>query len=334
MEFTSPSMVWGTSSPIVWRFLQAGSTPGAGTGSDSPGLAEAVARALIGVTVSIIRPILQALVDLLAFFLVNYPDVTKPWVLEVHRTVLLMSIVLGTAAIAWIGINHMLNRVAGIRYTVLVLAAVAVGAAAPTLLQYPVELSRLTTQALLPPDPGLKALASVTLETLLIAVVDVFILLGIAVLFLARNMFLILGVVLAPLIALLVVAPGFRRFGMMFVNIWVACLLIGPLDAVLFHLIMAMLDAHLSFPEYLWTMTGMVMLLGLPLAVLGGGVLVMGPGLQFIRTGSSKVGSRIKDYLDKKWGPDQGDWEEDDWGRDGRYGRRGGRDNRFDWRDR
>lgn len=295
-------------------------------------------EALEDTIVSLFESILSRLVGILADLFVTYPDVTESWVLEVHSKVFMLTIIVATAAIAWIGINQMLNRIDGVRYSVYILAALGVGAVAPDLLQYPVQLSEAATQALLPSNPGLEPLGEFTFQMAIVALLDVFVLLGIAIVFLGRNMYLLLGVALAPLLAIMMVTPGFRQYAQMLVSVWVACLIIGPLNAVLLDLLLHMLAADTTIYTWLWSLAGLVMLLGLPLTILSSGVVMLGPGLSLMRNTSGRfrrLGGRARGWFKQFRSSDK-----QQRGRVPRSDRSSGRDrggdrgNRFDWRDR
>lgn len=326
---------------------------------DEDGLMAAIREALTEVILTPIEWVSGSLTDVVAALFADYPDVRQPWVQEVHGMVFTVTLVLAVAAIVWIGITHMLNQTDGVRPVVLILAALGFGAVAPDLLWYPVELSAQTTEALLPKDPEFRGSIQFTLQMALIAILDVFIILGIVLLFLARNVYLLLGVALAPLLALLAVLPGIRRYAWMLANIWVAFLLIGPLNAVLLDLLLQMMAADGFVPEWLWGLAGVTMLLGLPLTVLSAGAVMVGPGLSLMRNIRSTVyrqAGRFRNGQRKNGGrgPPRGSdtgfgsgGSGPGRGRSSRGGRRagdtrrparGGADrgnhaNRFDWRD-
>ncbi|WP_254767469.1 hypothetical protein [Salinilacihabitans rarus] len=329
-------------------------------GGEGDGLGETIREALTDVILTPFEWVSEGAAGVMAALFADYPDVRQPWVQEFHAMVFTVALVLAVAAIVWIGITHMLNQTDGVRTAVYVLMAVGFGAIAPDLLWYPVELSAQTTEALLPADPEFRTSIQFTLQMAVIAILDVVIVLGILLLFLARNVYILLGVGLAPLIALMAITPGLTRYGRMLAQIWVGFLLIGPLNAGLLSLILQMIEANGFIPEWLWALAGTTMLLGLPLTVLSAGAVLVGPGLSLMRSAPNTIrrqydrfksgsngrqgqppgtgprrGGRPPSTGPRRGGPSQGGRRS---GEDSRPDRdrsdRDDSDNRFEWRDR
>lgn len=309
--------------------------PNATLNASTDGLAGVVQDAIGATLVDLVKWIADRLSGLVATLYAQYPDVRRPDVLVIHSQVFTVAAVLATAAIVWTGVLHLLDRIDGIRRVVAILVAVGFGAVAPELLWYPVELSRLTTEALLPAAPEFDLALKFSLQLLLVALIDVILLLGIGVIFIGRNVLLLLGIALAPLLALLAVTPGFRRYAWLLANAWVASLLIGPLNAVVYDLTLTLLASSHPLPDWLWALGGLVLMFGLPVAVLGIATVMLGPGLGLARQGTSTVRrqtGRTRSWLRQRWGSNapparqatgQGD-----------RASQGDRDNRFTWGDR
>ncbi len=287
-------------------------------------------KAIVSVLMDMVERLIETLNQVLIRIFVSYPEVKQSAVLSLHQKVFQVSLGLASAAAAWIGILHMSNRVDGVRPVVYLLGAVAFGAVAPSLLRYPVELSRLTTEALAPTDQGIAALTRLSFELFLVAVIDVFLLLGTVMIFVARDVYLMLGVAMAPLIALMAVTPPFRRFADRLISIWLACLLIGPLNVVVLDLTLSLMGSLTETPHYLWGLGGIALLFGLPLILLGAGAIVFAPMTRVVNRGAGKAWGGVKSGW--KQARDTGQDEESDWsdesgprGRGNRY-RRGGDD--------
>jgi len=271
-------------------------TPEEGNG-EFLNLSEEVEQAITSVLNSLVEELAEDLDAALNRIFDSYPDVKHPRVLELHQKTFQVSLVLASAAAVWIGVMHMFNRVDGIRQIVSLLAAVAFGAVAPDLLYYPVELSRLATVALAPAEPNLLEVSRFTIEYILVLFIDVFLLLGTVMIFLGRDVFLMLGVIFAPLIALMAVTPKLRGFADMLTSIWVGCLLIGPLDVVVLDLTLSFMGTDILVPgNYLWGLAGIGLLFGLPLILLGAGAVGFAPLTSLAARSSRVIQPRIRRY--------------------------------------
>ena len=123
---------------------------------------------------------------------------------------------------------------------------------------------------------------------------DAFLLLGTVMIFVARDVFLLTGVVLAPLVALMATTPPFRRFADRLISIWLACLLIGPLNVVVLDLTMSLMGSLSETPHYLWGLGGIALLFGLPLILLGAGAFVFAPMTRVVTKGAMKALGGVK----------------------------------------
>ncbi len=258
-------------------------------------IGERVQGALTSFLMDLVGGIVERLNQLLVRIFVSYPDVTHERVLEIHQRTFQVSLVLSTAATVWIGILYMLNRIDGVRPLIYLLGAVAFGAVAPDLLSYPVEASRLTTVALAPQNAKLVEVSRFTVELLLVLVLDAFLLLGTVMIFVARDVYLMLGVALAPLIALMAATPPLRRFADRLISIWVACLLIGPINATTLDLTFSLMGSSFSdTPHYLWGLGGIALLFGLPVILLSAGAVVFAPMTRIATRGTGMAKGSVR----------------------------------------
>ncbi|GCF16235.1 hypothetical protein Harman_41700 [Haloarcula mannanilytica] len=259
---------------------QAATPSGKDTGDGEEGDGRSVEELVESIASALLIP-LQRLANelsgLLTRVFASYPEVTSQEVLDIHEKVFRVSLVLSGAAVVWIGVLRLANIIDAIRPLASVIGAVGLGSVAPELLRYPVEISRLTTEALMPQSPGFLAVTRFTLELALVAFFDSTLLLGIALIFLGRDVFLMAGVALSPLIGLMIATPRLRTFGERLVNLWIACLLIGPLNAVVYDLTLTLLESGDLIPHFLWALAGIGLMFGLPLVLLGAGVTMALP---------------------------------------------------------
>jgi hypothetical protein len=295
-------------------------------GNTGHGIGQQLQNAITSVLMDSVEGLAKTLNGLLTRIFVSYPDVEQSFVLEIHQKVFQVTLALSSAAAAWLGVLHMLNRVDGIRQIVSLLGAVAIGGVAPSLLWYPIELSRLTTEALIPVNPGLIQVSRFTFELLLVLVIDVFLLLETVMIFIARDVYLMLGVAMSPLIALMAVTHPFRRFADRLTGIWVACLVIGPLNAVTLDLTLSLMGTSaMDTPHYLWGLGGIALLFGIPVIVLGAGAVVFAPMTRIASRGSSQAWSGVRKGWNKAL--DTGEDQQDD--RTTESADRGSHGNRF-----
>jgi hypothetical protein len=283
-------------------------------------------KAITAVLMDLVRGLANTLNEMLTRIFTSYPNVKDQRVLELHHQVFQISLALSSVAAAWIGLLHMLNRVDGVRPLLTLLGAVAFGAVAPDLLWYPVEASRLTTEALASPTPNLLEVSKFTVELFLVVLLDIFLLLGTVMLFLMRDVYLMFGVAASPLIALMAATPKLRGFADRLTGAWLACLLIGPIDLLLLNITVSfMKSSWIAVPNLLWALGGIGLLFGVPLILLGVGVTAFAPLTGLVRQTSGRVQPHIWEYTEKALG----DRSDDDGFESRDPGRRSRRGNRF-----
>lgn len=282
--------------------------------------------ALASVLMDSVESLARTLNGLLARVFVSYPNVKSSYVLGIHQKVFQVSLLLSSAAAVWIGILHMLNRIDGIRPLLSLIGAVAIGGAAPSLLWYPVKFSHLTTKALVPVNTGLVQVSQFTFELLLVLVIDVFLLLGTVMIFVVRDVYLMLGVAMSPLIALMAVTPSLRRFADRLTSIWIAFLVIGPLNAVTLDLALSLMDTSINdTPHYVWGLGSIALLFGLPVILLGAGAIMFAPMTRIV----GRVPGMAWKGVRKGWNEAVDTGEEQQGDRFDEYPGRGSRGNRF-----
>lgn len=247
-------------------------------------LPQEIAQAAIDAIHGVFKAAAQALVDLLTVVMTAHPQVyPNQEVGDIHRTVYTASLLLSGASIVFIGIAHMLGFINAYQTSIRValgrlIAALALGAVAPQLVQLGVDLSHALTVAFKPTDPSLLGTALLSGHLLVVAFLDAFILLGVLVVFILRDVYFMFFAAAAPLIFLLGALPHFRRFAQSLIGVFLAFMLIGPLDMIAFRLTLAMLNMNSlsGLPEWLLAFGGIVALLGIPYIVLSSGMSMVG----------------------------------------------------------
>jgi len=231
----------------------------------------------------------NAIIDLLTYVMVSYPDVTRWEVLEIHRLLFQLELLLATPVLLGIGYIYLTGSLFGYGPRAVrpllprLVLAIGFGAVAPWLLQYPVQLSQLVTEALRPENPDFWAATRVTMALAVITILNSALLLAVAVLFLVRDFVLMWCTATAPLLALGLVLPFTERYAQRFIGAFWSFLLIGPVDMIAFRLVLLLLETQGNeIPHWLWAFAGLLSLAGLPLIVLSSGLAITGTALGFI----------------------------------------------------
>lgn len=256
--------------------------------------------AIIQFLYTIAESLAEVLIEIFTLIITSYPDVTDNAVLEVHNLVFQLELILAGAAFIGIGIAYLLNDILWIKrlwpMIPWIIAAIIFGGLAPWLLKYPVEISEALTIALKPATPDLWSLLHLSSELIIVALLESFVLLGIASLFIIRNIYLLLAVAIAPLLALGYSVPYFRRFASPLIGAFWGFLLIGPVDMVIFRLILALLevDEFLEFPHWLLAFGGIILMLAVPFVILSSGATISGYALSFV--GGATLSTTTNNY--------------------------------------
>lgn len=245
----------------------------------------------------------QLLSDVFTHVIVSYPDVKHSDVLEVHHLVFQLTLLLAVPVFIWIGFRHMTGRADGIRPTVELVVVLAAGGLSPWLLYYPVELSRLASQALRPEGVSIVGSLSVSLTTAVIIWFQALILLALVILFVVRSFYLLWYVAAAPLIFLLTYFTPTRKFASPLSGLFVGFLLMAPLDLIAYQLVLALLDMRggAAVPQYIWGLGGYFVMLALPYQILASSSSLIMPALLFAQSAAGKAGDRVKPALRNRY---------------------------------
>jgi len=230
------------------------------------------------------KKLAEELVGLLTHLFASYPQVQpNPDVQELHRISLIVTFALSTLTVIVTGVLFQIGPVFGVSYQQArmilprVLVALVFATVSPYLLQYAVDLAEALTLAFQPSDPGFLGTIQLTGGLVVIALLDAFLLAAVAAIFVVRDVYILFAVAASPLIALGWALPYSRRFANSFIGLFWAFLLIGPLDMIVFRLILSLLQPNgVELPHWLLAMGGFAMLLGVPYMVLSTGQAMAG----------------------------------------------------------
>jgi len=226
----------------------------------------------------------DAVVGLLTHLFTSYPDVhPNPDVQELHRLSLIVAFALSTLTVVLAGILFQVGPIFGVSYRQVrmllprVLIALVFGTVSPFLLQYAVDLADALTIAFRPSNPGFLGSVQLTGGLIVVGLLDAFLLAAVAAIFVVRDVYILFAAAASPLIALGWALPYTRRFAHSFIGVFWAFLLIGPLDMIVFRLVLSLLQpSGVEVPHWLLAMGGFAMLLGVPYMVLSTGQSMAG----------------------------------------------------------
>lgn len=211
----------------------------------------------------------DALIDSLTYVFTSYPTVNpNDAVQELHRLALVTTFALATLTVIVAGILFQIGPILGVSYQQVrlllprVLIALIFGTVSPFLLQYAVELAEALTIAFKPTSPDFWSTIRFTGGLAVISIINALLLLAVAALFIVRDFYILFAAAASPLIALGWAMPYSRQYATSLIGTFWGFLLIGPLDMIVFRLILELLKTPGNqTPEWLTALGGFVMLL-------------------------------------------------------------------------
>jgi hypothetical protein len=223
------------------------------------------------------RALAEVLVDILTHALTSYPDVgSNSDVRSLHSLSFRITLAAGGVVVAAAGILYMIGPVFGIGYaqvrTLLprIIVAVMFGAVSTTLLQYSVDMAEAVTYAFQPANPTLASSLRLTGELVLVAVLESMLLLGLVLVFLIRDFYILFAAAIAPLIALGWSFPYAKKYADSMIGTYWAALLIGPVDMVLFRFTLSLLETEGGgTPHWLLAAAGILVMIWMPYQMYG-----------------------------------------------------------------
>ena len=194
------------------------------------------------------RKLAEVLLGVLITVLTTTPTVhPNPAVSDVHQDTLIISYVIAGLGFAATGILYIIGPVLNISYNQarktlprLVVALVFATLSLP-LLQYAVDLSNAFTHAFTPGIQNIQQVAGLSTGLVIAWVVESVLLLAVVALFLIRNVYILFGAAVSPLLAVMWSLPKVRRYADTFIAGWFAALLIGPADVLVLKFSLSLL---------------------------------------------------------------------------------------------
>ncbi|MDY6778794.1 MAG: hypothetical protein SVU32_09080, partial [Candidatus Nanohaloarchaea archaeon] len=172
------------------------------------GIVSGFKNALQSVLFSPFTALAEALFGIITHVITSYPDLhPNAAVQEVHRIAMLAAVGISTLGVIVAGLLYQVGPILGYSYRQarLVLPRILVGllfgAVAPFLLQYAVEFASALTIAFKPTHPDLARVWQLQSTIIIVTVIDATLLLMVAVLFVIRDVYLMFGAAIAPLLA-------------------------------------------------------------------------------------------------------------------------------------
>ena len=229
------------------------------------------AESLVGVLTDGFNAVSESIINSLTLLIVNYPT-THPnqHVAELHQTAFRLALLLSGLTLIVIGLLYLTNFTIGnLNPTTAaalfpkLLAALAIGAVAPHLIQYLVELFQLLT-VVFQPDAGLRGALRMTGGLAVVAVINALGLLAVAIFFIVRNVFILFYAAFAPIIFLMAVTPYLRGYAAMMSGAFVGFIIVGPVEMALFNLTVSFVDTLTGVPQWLGALGGIILLMVVP----------------------------------------------------------------------
>lgn len=194
------------------------------------------------------RKLAEVLLGVLITVLTTTPTVhPNPAVSDVHQDTLIISYAIAGLGFAATGILYIIGPVLNISYNQarktlprLVVALIFATLSLP-LLQYAVDLSNAFTHAFTPQIQNIQQVAGLSTGLVIAWVVESVLLLAVVALFLIRNVYILFGAALSPLLAVMWSLPKVRRYADTFIAGWFAALLIGPADVLVLKFSLSLL---------------------------------------------------------------------------------------------
>lgn len=253
----------------------------------------------------------QQLITVVATVLTTTPSVhPNPAVEEVHSQLLVVTYLLATLVLMFAGILYMIGPVLGVSYgqVRMILPRMILGlvfaAFSLPLMQIFVDLTDALVMAFRPEGLRLSVeetlglasgvlLAYVTKSILLLALVALFILRAIYILFIAA---------ISPLLALMWSIPKFKRYADTFIAGWFAALLIAPLDLLVLNFALAMMegdgvDIFQSVSNWILGIASLILLLLVPYQVWTASQTIVGQTYRAETGVRQRIESRQNDQI-------------------------------------
>jgi hypothetical protein len=277
---------------------------------------ETIAEVLISVLFEPFKRLAQQLIRFLSMLLLHTPDVhPNSAVQEVHHQVLLVTYLLSGLGFMAAGLLYITGPLLGISYSQVrmiiprILVALIFSTISLPLLQYAVELSNALVHAFAPSQLyiNIDQLAGLSTTLVLAWVVNSAVLLVLVVMFIIRNVYIMFGAAISPLLAIAWAVPKAKRYADSFIAGWWTALAMAPLNMLVLKFAFAMLEGGggslpATISNWVLGVGSFTLLLLVPLQLYGASQAAVGQAYAI----SSGVKSRAKQAYRYKRGKTTG----------------------------
>lgn len=245
---------------------------------------------LIAVLFHPFRTLLAVLISSLAKVLTTTPQVyPNPVVEEIHREALLVTYLLSTVAFMVAGLLYIVGPILGVSYrqarkilprliTALIFASISL-----PILQLAVDLTNALSTAFAPQylTYSYQQMAGLGASVVLAWVINSVLLLAVVALFLLRGVYILFGAAISPLLALMWSLPKLKRYADTFIAGWFAALLMAPLDLLVLRFGFALMNgagntALQSISNWIFGVASFTLLLLVPYQLWGASQTAVG----------------------------------------------------------
>jgi hypothetical protein len=258
------------------------------------------------------------LIDQLIDIMFNTPDIhPNPSISEVHQLSLMIAVPLSVLVLALGGISMMVHRESEKTYGEIrqavprLILGLGFSMIALPVLQYGAEFSNAFVHAFRPQQPALalEQLAGLTTSLVLVWLINSWLLLGLALVFLIRATYLAFIAAISPLLAVTWALPYSRPYAESFISGWFALLAVAPLDILVLRFSMTMLQGSEAFglqpvSNWLIGVASFALMLWLPYQLWGVSQSMVGR--------SANLGTSVGDSVDRGSGGDGSGGSDDD----------------------
>lgn len=245
---------------------------------------------LIAVFFAPFRTLAQTLLEIVTKVLTTAPQVhPNPAVEEVHRQTLIVTYLLAVLGFVATGILYIIGPILNVSYrdarlilprlvTALLFATLSL-----PLLQLGIDLSNALATAFAPTGlyMSFQELAGLSTGLVIVWFTESLLLLAVVVLFLIRDVYLLFGAAVSPLLALMWSMPRAKRYADTFIAGWFAALMIGPADVLVLKFALALMQGAGEGPlqsvsNWLFGVTALTLLLLVPFQIWGASQTIVG----------------------------------------------------------
>lgn len=243
------------------------------------GMYEAFYEVLDTFMLGLFEDVMTVLLNVIPRLLTYTPDVAgNPAVEDMHEKTLIVAYATGTFGLAVIGLLYMTGPIIGISYQQVrpllprLLVAIVFATISLPLLQLAVDGTNALTTAFTPESFNFQQMSGMGAGLLLVLAINTALLVALAALFIIRDVYILFVAAISPLLAVLWVFPSARRYADTFIAGWFAALLMAPLDMLVFHFLIEMMEGT-GGPEgvanWLYGIAGFILLLFIPYQLYG-----------------------------------------------------------------